>query len=117
MFGATTNYPFNFSNRFGIPMIESANVTIGTEDITINLPNRVFRALSANGVVAFRLNTEIPAASNTLPIMFSSNEFTQAVTLVGGDAATGAQMGQPGIYLLWYDKNCNLMQLLTFQSA
>ena len=23
MFGATTNYPFNFANRNGIPMIES----------------------------------------------------------------------------------------------
>lgn len=115
MFGATTNYPFNFSNRFGIPMIESANVTVGTDNIIINLPNRVFRALSTNGVVAFRLNTEIPAASNTLPILFSSNEFNQAVTLVGGTPATGAQMGSVGVYLLWYDKNCNLMQLLTLQ--
>ena len=26
MFGATTNYPFNFANRNGIPMLESTSV-------------------------------------------------------------------------------------------
>ena len=112
MFGATTNYPFNFANRFGIPMIESSSVTVNTDNVTIALPNRVFRALSSNGVIAFRLNTEVPAGGASLPIVFSSNEFTQPLTLVGGDAATGTQLSAVGVYLIWYDKNANLMQLL-----
>ena len=110
MFGATTNYPFNFSNRNGIPMIESSSVTVGTENVIITLPNRVFRALGSNGVIAFRLNQEI---TGTSPIIFSSNDFTQPLTLVGGDPATGTQMSNTGVYLIWYDKNANLMQLLT----
>lgn len=112
MFG-TTNYPFNFANRRGIPMIDSSSVTVNTDNVIITLPNRVFRWLNDKGIVLFRLNQEIPAASNTLPILFSSNDFTQPVTLVGGDPATGTQMTGTGIYLIYYDKDANLMQLLT----
>lgn len=113
MFGATTNYPFNFANRNGIPMIESSSVAVNTDNVSITLPNRVFRALSTNGVVAFRLNTEIPAAAADLPVVFSSNNFIQALTTVGGTAATGSDLPGAGVYLIWYDKNANLMQLLT----
>ena len=112
MFGATTNYPYNFANRMGIPMIESSSVTIDTENVSITLPNRVFRALSTNGVIAFRLNTEIAAAGDALPVVFSSNSFTQPLTNVGGEAAVGTDLPGVGVYLIWYDKNSNLMQLL-----
>lgn len=112
MFGATTNYPFNFANRNGIPMIESSGVTVNTDNVVITLPNRVFRALSPNGFIAFRLNTEIAAAGDALPVIFSSNDFTQALTNVGGAAAVGTDLPGVGIYLIWYDKNANLMQLV-----
>lgn len=113
MFGATTNYPFNFANRNGIPMIESSSVTVNAADVTIGIPNRAFRFLNGTGLILFRLNTAIPTGSDTLPILFSSNEFTQPVTLVGSNAATGAQFSGTGIYLIYYAKDCNLMQLLT----
>lgn len=113
MFGATTNYPFNFANRFGFPMIESANVTVNTSDVVIGIPRRAFRMLNNNGVILFRLNTALPEGAGTLPILFASNEFTQPLTLVGGEAATAAQLTGTGIYLIYYDKNCNLLQLLT----
>ena len=61
-------------------------------------------------LILFRLNTEI--TNTTLPILFSSNEFTQPLTLVGGDAATGADISAIGIYIIYYDKNANLMQLI-----
>lgn len=113
MFGATTNYPYNFANRNGIPMIESSSVTVNTDNITIGIPNRAFRFLNGTGLILFRLNTAIPESADTLPILFSSNDFTQPVTLTTGSAATGAQMGGTGIYLIYYAKDCNLMQLLT----
>jgi len=114
MFGATTNYPFNFSNRLGIPMIESGNVTTDGTNVTINVPNRAFRFLNGTGLILFRLNTAIPTGSEALPIVFSSNDFTQALTLVGGENATGAQMTGTGVYLIYYAKDCNLMQLISF---
>ena len=110
MFGATTNYPFNFANRNGIPMIESNSVEITTTNVVINIPNRAFRFLNGTGLLLFRLNTEI--TNDTLPILFSSNEFTQPLTLVGGVAATGADIASVGVYLIYYDKNSNLMQLI-----
>ena len=102
MFGATTNYPYNFANRNGIPMIESNNVTVSDTNVVIGIPNRAFRFLSGTGLILFRLNTEI--TNTTLPILFSS---------VGGDSATGEQLGGAGIYLIYYAKDCNLLQLIT----
>ena len=110
MFGATTNYPFNFANKMGIPMIESSSVNVTDTNVIINIPNRAFRFLSGTGLILFRLNTEI--TNTTLPILFSSNEFTQPLTLVGGDTATGADISAIGIYIIYYDKNANLMQLI-----
>ena len=111
MFGATTNYPFNFANKMGIPMIESSSVNVTDTNVVINIPNRAFRFLSGTGLILFRLNTEI--TNTTLPILFSSNEFTQPLTLIGGTAATGSDFSAVGVYLIYYDKNSNLMQLIT----
>ena len=57
MFGATTNFPFNFANRNGIPMIESSQVTTDTSNVIISIPNRAFRFLNGTGLLLFRLNT------------------------------------------------------------
>ena len=111
MFGATTNYPFNFANRNGIPMLESSSVTVNDTNVVINIPDRAFRFLNGTGIILFRLNTEI--TNDTLPIIFSSNNFTQSLTIVGGANATGTNISGVGIYLIYYDKNSNLMQLLS----
>ena len=110
MFGATTNFPFNFANKMGIPMIESSSVNVTDTNVVINIPNRAFRFLSGTGLILFRLNTEI--TNTTLPILFSSNDFTQPLTLVGGTGATGTDFSAVGIYIIYYDKNANLMQLI-----
>lgn len=113
MFGATTNYPFNFVNRMGIPLIESNQVSVTDTQVLISIPNRAFRFLNGKGVILFRLNQAIPEGSDTLPVSFESNDFTQPVTLVGGAAATEEQFEGTGVYLMYYDKDCNLLQLLT----
>lgn len=117
MFGATTNFPFNFANRVGIPMIESNSVTSNGTNAIINIPNRAFKFLNGTGLILFRLNTAIPTDAASLPILFSSNNFTQPLTLVGGGSATGEQMTGPGVYLIYYAKGSNLMQLMTYGPA
>jgi hypothetical protein len=88
MFGST-NYPFNFSNRRGIPLIETSSVTVNTDNVILNLPNRSFRWLNDKGVILLRLNQPIPdGTTTTLPILFSSNDFTQPLTNIGGTAIT-----------------------------
>lgn len=115
MFGST-RYPFNFCNRNGIPMIESNSVVVTEAAVTINLPNRVFRWLNDKGIVLFRLNQAIPTGTtDTLPIIFQANDFTQPLTNLGGEAITVAQVPATGVYMIYYDKDANLMQLLTTQ--
>lgn len=110
---ATTNFPINFSNIRGIPMIASTSVTVGTDNVTIGIPKRAFRGLADSGIIAFRLTQEVPAGGAALPVVFSSNEFLQTLTVLGGEAATGAQITSTGVYLIWYDKCASSMQLLT----
>jgi hypothetical protein len=113
MFG-TTNYPFNFSNRRGIPMLETTSVTVTDTNVVLNLPNRSFRWLNDKGVILLRLNQPIPeGTTGTLPVLFSSNEFTQPLTNIGGAAITAAQITGTGVYIIYYDKDANLMQLMT----
>lgn len=109
----TTNYPSNFSNVRGIPMIASISVEVTTTNVVIGIPRRAFRGLADSGILAFRLTQEIPAGGATLPVVFSSSEFLQTLTTIGGTAATGAQITPAGIYLIWYDKCASTMQLLT----
>lgn len=113
MFGST-RYPFNFANRNGIPMIETTGVTVGTDNVILTLPNRVFRWLNNKGIALLRINQSIPTGTTeTLPIVFSSNDYTQPLVNVTGDAITVAQIPSTGVYLVYYDKDSNLMQLLT----
>ena len=115
MFGST-RYPFNFCNRNGIPMLETTQVTVTTDNVVLALPNRAFRWLNDKGVVLIRLNQSIPTGTTeTLPIVFSSNDFTQPLTNVGGEAITVAQIPATGVYAVYYDKDSNIMQLLTTQ--
>lgn len=110
-----TNFPYNFVNRIGIPLIESANIEVGTENVTITLADRSFRWLNQKGTILFRLNQEIPAAGDALPVVFSVNDFIQPLTNVGNTAITGSQLPGTGVYFIYYDKDANLMQLLTTQ--
>lgn len=116
MFG-TTNYPFNFVNRNGIPLIESASVETTETNVVVTIARRAFRWLNQKGIILFRLNQVIPEGSDTLPVVFSwtgrNETFTQPLTLVGGAAATEEQLEGAGVYLIYYDKDANLLQLLT----
>ena len=109
----STNYPLNFANRRGIPLIESASVVANDTNVIITIADRSFRWLNDKGIILFRLNQEIPTGSDTLPILFSSNDFNQPLTAIGGTAVTGAELAGIGVYLIYYDKGANLMQLMT----
>ena len=109
----TTNFPVNFSNLRGIPMIASTSVEVTTDNVVIGIPRRAFRGLADSGIFAFRLTQEIPAGGAALPVVMSSADFLQTVTVVGGTAATGADITPTGVYLIWYDKCASTMQLLT----
>lgn len=110
-------YPYNFVNRRGIPLIESSAIETTDTQVIITIANRAFRFLDDRGVFLFRLNQPIPEGVDTLPVIFSwtgfQQTFTQPLVLVGGASATEEELEGSGIYLIYYDKSCNLLQLLT----
>lgn len=115
MFG-TTNFPLNFVNRNGIPLIEGNSIEVTDTNVIVTIARSSFRWLNQKGVILFRLNQEIPAEGDTLPVTLSwtgrNETFTQPITTVGGEAATGADFAGTGVYLVYYDKDANLLQLL-----
>lgn len=116
--GGPIVYPFNFVNRDGIPLVESSAVTVTTENAVIAISNNAFRFLGDKGLILFRLNQAIPADGAALPVILSwTSNFnqqlrTQPLTLVGGEAATGEQLTGAGVYLIYYNKCSNLLQLM-----
>ncbi len=107
-------YPFNYCNRGGIPKIEVNTVTVSDNNVALTLPNNTFRFLASSGIILLRLNQPIPTGTTaTLPVVLSVNEFTQALTNIGGTPITVAELPGAGVYVVYYDKDANLMQLLT----
>ena len=110
-----TNFPYNFVNRMGIALIESSGVEVTDSNVVITLADRSFRWMNQKGTILFRLNQEIPSSGNTLPVVFSVNDFTQPLVNTGNTAIVGSQLPGPGVFFIYYDKDANLMQLLTTQ--
>jgi len=72
-------------------MLETNSVTVTDTEVVLNLPNKAFRWLNDKGVILLKLNNAIPeGTTETLPILFSSNEYTQPLTNIGGTAITAA---------------------------
>lgn len=106
--------PFFFSNRRGVPKVDVQSVTVTDTNVQFLLPNNAFRFLPDNGLVLIRIGVAIPTGTTaTLPLVFSSNESTQVITDVGGAELTAADIPSTGVYLFFYDKSANLMQLLS----
>lgn len=108
------NNPFFFSNRRGVPKVDVQSVTVTDANVQFTLPNNAFRFLPESGLVLIRMGIAIPTGTTaTLPLAFASNDATQVITDVGGTELTVADLPSTGVYLFYYDKSANLMQLLS----
>ena len=91
-------YPFAWVNRRGSAAIASQGVTVNTD---------------YRGTIFVNLRNAIPSGTTTtLPILFETNGVTQAVTKVGGEALTVADITGTGIYQFWFERDTNTLQLL-----
>jgi hypothetical protein len=106
--------PFYYSNRGGVPKIDVQTVTVTDANVQFALPANAFRFLPSNGLVLIRIGVAIPTGTTaTLPVVFTSNDATQAITNVGAAEITAADIPSTGVYLFFYDKSSNTMQLLS----
>lgn len=103
--------PFIMANRGGIPRLEATSVNVGTSNVTFNFRNHPFlNNPNFIGLVLFKLPSFTPPAT-AVPIVFNTSGNTEALTTLGGDPVTSAELNKSGIYLAVYDNGT--LQLLT----
>lgn len=109
------NLPFFFptlgrNNRNTIP---SVNVTVGTENVTIEIPNHAFYSRDFVGSFFLNLRTAIPTGTtSTLPILIGVNGNTRPLMETEGVPVTVANISGAGIYEIHYNKYTNELYLV-----
>lgn len=110
-------FPFPYSNRIGIPLVESRTVTSDGTNAIITIGNNVFARLADRGIILLKVSIAIPTAAAALPIVISSNGESRPLVLAGGANATATQITGPGVYQIFYSKRDNVLQLMTVGGA
>lgn len=99
-----------YVNRRGSLLLNSTAVAVTDTAVTISLPP--FR-ICGRGTMLVNIAQSIPeGTTTTLPIVFSANGSTQAVTKRGGEALTVADLQGTGVYEFFYDRYVGTLQLL-----
>lgn len=99
-----------WTNRRGIPVVPTLNVTVGTDNIIVTLPNHTFLNTCASGVLLVYLQDEI-ISTTALPILIQINEETRPLVTYGNEAVTTTNT-KTGYYQIFYNKEQNVLQLL-----
>ena len=110
-------WPFQYVNINGIPTIEARSIAVTDTSVDFKFnpdwDRRPFR-----GLILVYLPEEIPTGTTTtLPIRFSMAGTTSNVTVAGGDNLTVADLPGVGVYLLYYDRFSDILQLLNATAA
>ena len=102
--------PFNFPSLNTIP---SAGVTVGTDAVTIELPNHSLYRRNYVGSFFLNLRTAIPAGTTgTLPVNISSNGVSLPLMATEGVPVTADNLNGAGIYEIHYNRYTNELYLV-----
>lgn len=106
-------FPFQYINTRGIPTIQSTGVQVGTEAVTFNFKATASFGNPFRGLLVVYLSEAIPEGTTaTLPIRFTSTAGTETVTTYNNEPLTVADVPGTGVYLLYYDRVANTLQLI-----
>lgn len=98
-------------NVNGIPYLESRSVQVTTEAVNIAMG---FRRIPPVGLFALRIATAIPeGTTGTLPVNLTLNGTTRALTQLGGDAVTAADLVGTGVILVFNDLFNGVLQVVS----
>ena len=105
-------FPRQYVNINGIPTVKSQNVIVSDTSVDFKFnpdwDRRPFR-----GLLLVYLSEAIPeGTTTTLPIRFSMAGTTSNVTMAGGDNLTVADLPGVGVYLVYYDRFTDILQIL-----
>ncbi len=105
-------FPYQYVNINGIPTIKSQSVVVSDTAVTFkfapDFDRRPFR-----GLILVYLSEAIPeGTTTTLPVQLSMAGITSNVTVAGGDNVTVADLPGTGIYLVYFDRWADTLQLI-----
>lgn len=102
------------ANRGGIPRIKSNGVSVSTTNVAFSFNATPTFSSDYAGLVLVKLDQPIPSGTTTtLPVVFTSQAGTQALTTLSNAAVTVSDIAGTGIFLCYYEKASNLLQVLT----
>jgi hypothetical protein len=105
-------FPWQYVNINGIPSIKTRAVVVSDTGVTFkfapDFDGRPFR-----GLILVYISEVIPdGTTTTLPIQFSMAGTTSNVTVAGGANVTVADLPGVGIYLVYFDRWADTLQLI-----
>ena len=105
-------YPYQYININGIPTIKTQTVVVSDTAVTYkfapDFDGRPFR-----GLILVYISEAIPTGTTTtLPVQFSMAGTTSNVTVAGGAVVTVADLPGVGIYLVYFDRWADTLQLI-----
>ena len=105
-------YPFQYININGIPTIQTQSVSVSDTAVNFTFkPDYDYNPF--RGLLLVYISEAIPTGTTgTLPITFTMAGKTQTVVLPSGDNWTAADLTSTGVYLVYYDRYSNILQLI-----
>jgi hypothetical protein len=105
-------FPWQYCNINGLPTIKTQTVTVSDTAVTYkfapDFDGRPFR-----GLILVYISEAVPTGTTTtLPIQFSMAGTTSNVTVAGGATVTVADLPGVGIYLVYFDRWADTLQLI-----
>ena len=99
------------TNVSGVPYLRTNSVTVGTDAVDFALG---FRRIPAVGYLTVHIADDIPTGTTaTLPVRFTLNGNTRALTFFGGESVTVADITGTGIITIFYDWYNGTLQLVS----
>lgn len=106
-------FPFPTLGRNNYNTLPSVNVTVGTDAVTIEVPNHAFFRRNYVGNFYLNLRTAIPAGTTaTLPVLIGTNGDTRPLMETEGVPVTVANLSGTGIYNIHYNRYTNELYLV-----
>ena len=105
-------FPFQYINVNGIPTVKTQSVVVSDTSVVYkfapDFDGRPFR-----GLLLVYISEAIPDGTTaTLPIQLSMAGTTSTLTFAGGANVTVADLPGVGIYLVYYDRWADTLQVL-----
>lgn len=106
--------PYFFCNKNGIPCIESQSANLTTTSCTYYFKNHPFLNSNYQGLVAVKIAQSVSAPSTSVPVMFDTVGAAAPIQVKtrGNTAVDTSDINALGVYLCFYDRSSNTLQLI-----